>query len=236
MVLVLPRGTKLKGMALDLLFPRWCIGCGKEGDFICHSCCQSLSLIMPPLCPMCGRPQSSGVLCHGCVSGQAEIDGIRSPFRFDGLIRQVIHQLKYNNLRAVAVSLARLLRDYLVTNPVPGEVLVPVPLHRRRLRERGYNQSSLLARELGKLISLPVVDDYLVRQKHALPQARTSNIDERKSNVADAFICRDHRLRGRQVLLIDDVSTSGATFDACAAVLKAAGAASVWGLALAREI
>ncbi len=136
----------------------------------------------------------------------------------------------------MAVSLARLLRDYLVTNPVPGEVLVPVPLHRRRLRERGYNQSSLLARELGKLISLPVEDDYLVRQKHALPQARTSNINERKSNVADAFICHDHRLRGRQVLLIDDVSTSGATLDACAAVLKAAGAASVWGLALAREI
>ncbi|MFC1980427.1 ComF family protein [Chloroflexota bacterium] len=167
---------------------------------------------------------------------KGKVCGILCSLRLDGLIRQIIHQLKYRNLRAVAVSLAQLMRDYLVANPVPGEVLVPVPLHQKRLRERGYNQSSLLARELGKLIGLPVVDDCLIRQTHALPQARTSNIDERKSNVADAFICHDHRLQGRQVLLIDDVSTSGATLDACAATLKAAGATSVWGLALAREI
>ena len=113
---------------------------------------------------------------------------------------------------------------------------MPVPLHKKRLRERGYNQSSLLARELGKLSSLPVVEDCLVRQKHTIPQARTSTIDERKSNIAGAFICRDQRLRDKQVLLVDDVATSGATIDACAAALRAAGATSVWGLVLAREI
>jgi len=134
------------------------------------------------------------------------------------------------------VPLAKLLPDYLITNPVPVEVLVPVPLHQKRLRERGYNQSGLLARQLGKLINLPVVDDCLIRQRHAPPQARTSTVDERRSNIADAFACRDHRLRDKQVLLIDDVSTSGATLDACAAALKAAGATSVWGLVLAREI
>jgi len=151
-------------------------------------------------------------------------------------MRQAIHQLKYRNLRALAAPLARLLNDYLDTNPVPVEVLVPVPLHQKRLRERGYNQSSLLAQELGKLTKLPVVDDCLIRQRHAPPQARTSTVDERRSNVADAFTCRDHRLGDRQVLLIDDVSTSGATLDACAAALKAVGATSVWGLVLAREI
>jgi len=191
---------------------------------------------MPPLCPRCGKPQSSGILCSSCVSWQAEIDGIRSPFRFDGVMRQAIHQLKYRNLRTLAAPLARLLNDYLITSPVPGEVLVPVPLHRKRLRERGYNQSSLLARELGKLTSLPVVDDCLIRQRHAPPQTKTSTVDERQSNVADAFACGDQRLRDKQVLLIDDVSTSGATLDACAVALKAAGATSVWGLVLAREI
>ena len=191
---------------------------------------------MPPLCPKCGRPQTSGMLCPGCTGWQAEIDGIRSPFRFDGAMRQAIHQLKYRNLRALAVPLAELLNDYLVANPVPGDILVPVPLHKKRLRERGYNQSSLLAKELGKLNGLPVVDDCLIRQRHALPQARTSTVDERRSNVADAFTCRDNKPQGKQVVLIDDVSTSGATFDACAAALKAAGATSVWGLALAREI
>ena len=151
-------------------------------------------------------------------------------------MRQAIYELKYRNLRALAVTMAQLLREYFIANPVPGEVLVPVPLHHKRLRERGYNQSSLLARELGKLINLPVVGDCLVRQRHTFSQARTSSVDERRSNVAGAFVCRDQRLQEKQVLLIDDVSTSGTTLDACAGALKAGGAASVWGLALAREI
>ncbi|MFQ6122191.1 MAG: ComF family protein [Dehalococcoidales bacterium] len=218
------------------MFPQYCIGCGKEGEFLCYSCCQSLPRISPPLCPKCGRPQPSGIFCPSCVSWSAKIDGIRSPFRFEGVMRQAIHQLKYQNLRALALPLAKLLQDYLLTNPLPAEVLVPVPLHQKRLRERGYNQSSLLARQLGKLASLPVVDDCLVRQRHTPPQARTSTVEERQSNVADAFTCRDHRLRNKKVLLIDDVSTSGATLDACAAALKAFGATSVWGLVMAREI
>ena len=231
-----PQVAKLGEITLNLLFPQRCVGCGKEGELICSSCRSLLTRVMPPLCPRCGRPQPSGILCASCVGWRAEIDGIRSPFRFDGVIRQAIHQLKYQNLRALAAPLAQLLSDYLVTHPVPGEVLVPVPLHRKRLRERGYNQSRLLARELGKFFNLPVVADCLIRQRNAPPQARTSTVEERQRNVADAFACRDDRLRDKQVLLIDDVSTSGATLDACATVLKAAGAVSVWGLVLAREI
>jgi ComF family protein len=233
---VLPQVAKLKGKALDFLFPQWCVGCWQEGDFICASCQYSLSEISPPLCPKCGRPQPDGALCSNCVSWQAEIDGIRSPFKFDGVMRQAIHQLKYQNLRAIAAPLANLLRDYLATNPVPGDVLVPMPLHQKRLRERGYNQSHLLARALGKLTNLSVVDNCLLRQKYAHPQARSSNVEERRSNVIDAFNCRDQRLKGTQVILIDDVATSGATLDAAAAALKKAGAASVWGLVMAREI
>jgi len=238
---VLPQLSKLKGTALDLLFPRWCVGCGREGDFICPSCLQSLPRITPPFCPHCGLPQSglpqsSAKICTSCAGWEAEIDGIRSPFRFDGVIRQAIHELKYRNLRAIAGLFARLLNDYLIANPLPGEVLVPVPLHPKRLRERGYNQSHLLARELGKLNKLPLVDDCLIREYHSPPQARTANVDERRRNVANAFSCRHRRLKGKQVLLIDDVSTSGATLDGCARALKESGATSVWGLVLAREI
>jgi ComF family protein len=139
-------------------------------------------------------------------------------------------------LRALSETLALLLSNYLNNNPTPGEVLVPVPIHQRRLRERGYNQSSLLARQLSRLTDLPVVDNSLIRQRPSLPQTQTKTVDERRNNVAGAFTCRDQRLKNRQVLLIDDVATSGATLDACAAALKAAGAISVWGLALAREI
>jgi ComF family protein len=233
---VLPRLTKIKGMALDLLFPRWCVGCGREGDFICPYCLKSLPRVIPPICPKCGLPQSSANLCSSCLGWQAEIDGIRAPFRFDGVMRQAIHELKYRNLRALAGLLAQLLNDYLLDNPLPGEVLVPVPLHPRRLRERGYNQSHLLAKELGRLAGLPVAADYLIRERHTSPQARTSTVGERRDNVDGAFACRDRRLEGKPVILIDDVSTSGATLDACARALKQAGAGPVWGLVIAREI
>ena len=233
---MLPKLTKLKGIALDLLFPRWCVGCGREGDFICPSCLKSLPRIMPPLCPRCGRPQLNAVTCPVCVGWEASIDGIRAPFKFDGAVRQAIHELKYNNLRAIAALLGQWLGDYLAANPLPAEVLVPVPLHHKRLRERGYNQSRLLALELSKLSGLPLVADCLVRESYGTPQAQTQNVEERRNNVADAFACRDRRLEGRAILLIDDVSTSGATLDACAWALKAAGASSVWGLVIAKEI
>ncbi len=230
------QAAKLKGMALDFLFPRRCVGCGGEGDFICPSCRRSIARIVPPLCPLCGEPQPGGVLCSNCVGWRAEIDGIRALFQFHGVVRQAIHQLKYQNLRAIAGVLAQDLSDYLAESPVPGDVLVPVPLHGKRLRERGYNQSLLLAQGLGELTGLPVVADCLIRRRHALPQARTATIEERRANVSGAFACVDSSLKGSRVLLIDDVSTTGATLDACAAVLKSAGAASVWGLVLAKEI
>jgi ComF family protein len=126
--------------------------------------------------------------------------------------------------------------DYLQDNPVHGEVLVPVPLHSRRLRERGYNQSNLLAQELGKLIDIPVIDGSLRRIKDSLPQARTTTIDERRENVKEAFTCQGEELKEKHVILIDDVCTSGATLEACAVALKAGGAISVWGFTLAREI
>ena len=233
---MLPQVTKLKRIALDLLFPQRCVGCGREGDYICYSCRQLLSPIMPPVCPTCGRPQPGGMLCPGCVSWPAEIDGIRSPFVFGGVMRQAIHELKYRNLRALAAPLAELLHDYFMAHPVPGEVLVPVPLHRTRLRERGYNQSLLIARGLGKLTGLPIVDDCLVRQQPTFPQARTVSVSERQSNVAGAFACCNVSLQGKQVLLIDDVAASGSTLNACAVALKSAGAASVWGLVMATEV
>jgi len=151
-------------------------------------------------------------------------------------VRRSIHELKYRNLKAISPCLGELLADYLRENPLPGEALVSVPLHPRRLRERGYNQSGLLARELGKHIDLPVIEDCLIRVKQAQPQVRAADVEERRRNVADAFVCRDERMTGKQIILIDDVCTSGATLESCAAALKDRGAASVWGLTLARDI
>jgi ComF family protein len=115
-----------------------------------------------------------------------------------------------------------------------GEVLVPVPLHPKRLRQRGYNQASLLAQELSKIIGLPVDEDALIRAQDVVPQARTKSAAERRQNVRHAFAC-NRNMADKQILLIDDVCTTGATLDACAIALKTAGASSVWGLTVARE-
>jgi len=228
--------VQLQKIVSDFFFPRRCVGCGKTGDFLCASCLRRLPWLMPPICRQCGKPESSGDLCPSCWGSQTVIDGVRAPFRFDGIIRQAIHELKYRNLKAICGCLSELMAAYLLDKPVPGEVLVPVPHHPRRLRERGYNQSGLLARGLGRLASLPVIEDSLYRVKDSLPQARTSTVEDRRRNVIDAFACQNQKLNDMHVLLIDDVCTSGATLEACAVALKAAGVVSVWGLTLAREI
>ncbi len=240
---MLPQLTELKGAALNFFFPRFCVGCGKEGNFICSACQAELKNIQPPLCHKCGRPMvNSSVsrltpqpLCDACTGWQTEIDGIRSVFRFESVIRKAIHEFKYNNLRAIAGGLAKLMGNYLIENHVPGEIMVPVPLHEKRLKERGYNQSALLAKELSTFTRLPVNDDCLIRNRYNLPQAKTKNVEERRQNVIGIFNCINDDLLDKRVLLIDDVTTSGATLNACASALKKAGAKSVWGLTLARE-
>jgi competence protein ComFC len=160
---------------------------------------------------------------------------MRAPFRFEGVVREAIHKLKYHHFRALAPSLAELLAGYLEASPLVADVLVPVPVHPRRLRQRGYNQAALLARELSKMINMPVVEDSLYRAKNTLSQTK-AGVEVRRGNVLGAFVCRDRRLEGSRVLVIDDVCTTGATLDACAVALKGGGASSVWGLTLAREI
>ena len=233
---MLPHIASFKRVALDFLFPPYCIGCGREGNYICDHCSRELAFISPPVCNLCGRPLLPDNRCPGCIGEQSPLDGIRAPFLFDGLVRHAIHELKYRNLRALVPALAVFLNDYLKENPLPGDVLVPVPIHPKRLRERGYNQSSLLARELSRLSGLPLVDNCLVRTVYIAPQAKAASAAERLRNISGAFACRNTYLYGKGIILIDDVSTSGATMNACAAALKSAGAAAVWGLALALEL
>lgn len=221
----------------DFLFPRQCIGCGKVGDFLCSGCCRKLPRILSPLCQKCGKSESTGFLCPSCWGWRSQIDGIRSVFRFEGLVRDTVHALKYYNFRSLSRPMADLMADYLCHSQIPGDVLVPVPLHRHRVKERGYNQSSLLVRELGKIVGLPVLDNVLCRVKDSPPQAKTASVGERYQNVRGAFACQSSgEIAGRAVIVIDDVCTSGATLEACADALKTAGAISVWGLTFAREV
>ncbi len=232
--------ARLVNAAIDLLFPKRCVGCDREGAFLCQECLAELPLLEPPFCFICGQPGRLMMrLCPGCWERPLEIDGIRAPYRMEGAIRQAVHALKYQYVRALSPDMGRLLAEFIAASPDlsgPADVLVPVPLHPRRERNRGYNQSLLLARETGKAVGLPVEDGALRRSRHTPSQARSASQKERRANVAEAFVAEAALAQGRRILLIDDVCTTGATLEACAIALKEAGAASVWGLTLAREV
>ena len=224
---------KYAGTVIDLLFPRWCTGCGREGEYICPSCRNDLVAVEEPFCARCGRPLTEKGVCDNCSEGW-QIDGIRAPFLFGGVIRQAIHSLKYDNLRDIAPLLAGYMYDYLERHSLPADVIIPVPLHPGRLRERGYNQAALLARNLGTRTGMPVMEKRLERHKFTPSLATSPGREARREIVANAFGVNGD-FTGRCIMLIDDVSTSGATLNACAAALKAAGADSVYGLVAALE-
>ena len=224
--------SKLTNQALDLLFPIESAGCGRESKILCDSCIPGLAKLAPPYCRVCAAPDTSSP-CRWCTESPPSVDGIRAPFLMEGPVRESVYSLKYRGVRAAAPDLARLLAQYMACHEPLGKVIVPVPLHRRRLRDRGYNQSELLARELSKLAAMPQANKLLARVKDTPPQVEAADRSQRWDNVRESFQA-DAGAAGLKVLLIDDVVTTGATMSSCAAALKAAGAASVWGLTLAR--
>ena len=226
--------VRLGQVALDILFPIESTGCGKAGGVLCSACEASLTRLATPYCRICGSPGAARSVCQDCSSLPLSIDGIRSPYLMQGPIREAIHGLKYKNLRPTTPALGNLLAQWMRTARIPGDVLVPVPLHRRRMRERGYNQSSLLAKEVSKSNNLPLKEDFLVRQRDTPPQVTMVGRLERSRNVEGSFEAVGN-LSGLKVVLVDDVATTGSTLAACSKALKSSGAASVWGVVLARE-
>ncbi len=225
---------KLGASALDLLFPVQCIGCGKDGDALCEACACDLPRVVSPHCPACWYPDSVG-LCGWCKTSPIAVDGIRAPFLYvrDGLIQKALLDLKFHNMRALAPQLGQMLADFIEAVPLRGEVVVPVPSHPRRLRERGFNQAALIAREFGKSVGMPVDEKLLARVKDAKSQLQMTSRAERRSNVAGNFACT-RNAEAMAILLVDDLATTGGTMSACAEALKSAGASEVWGLVVAR--
>ena len=236
--------SNLTRAALDFLFPAPCAGCGRDGGIICPSCAAGrLTPLTAPYCPICAAPGVSGI-CAECQNFPRGFDSLRAPYRFEGLIRNAIHRLKYNGEKTAAKPLAALMSQYLQSNPadadaaiadaLTADALIPVPLHPRRLRRRGYNQSALLAREIGRNLNLPLQENRLIRVKNPQPQAQTPSPQQRRSNVSGNFACPADAA-GLTALLIDDVATTASTLSECAAALKTAGATQVHALVLARD-
>lgn len=222
---------KFRESLLDLLFPPRCVGCQREGEWFCAACRSQVEMIPLPICLRCGHHLPAGQSCGFCHTFR--IDAIRSVAYFDGALREAIHQLKYGGACVLADPLGQMLAEYVRQNPMAADLAVAVPLHPQRLRERGYNQSQLLAGYLAHQLHIPSSSSVLQRVRHTRSQVGLDG-QERQANVAEAFAAEADQVRGRNILLIDDVCTTGATLEACNAALKAAGARAVWALTLAR--
>ncbi len=221
---------------LDLLFPPRCMGCGRRGGWLCPACDGELRPVSPPLCARCGRQwdgRSGDGRCPACRGTRSGLDGLRAAYYFEGPIRRGIHGLKYRGQRSLAEPLTGLLLPAFDALPWAPDVVVPVPLYPSRQRQRGYNQSKLLAGTLARERRLEMVEGAVLRRRDTPPQIGL-DAAARRANVAGAFAGKPGALAGWRVLLLDDVCTTGSTLEACADAAREAGAVVVWGLVLAR--
>ena len=231
----------------DVLFPPRCHSCRKvaeklTNDLFCPACEEKIRYIHTPLCPACGVPydnsEGSDHICGDCLTAPKPFAVARSVAVFDGILLEAIHAFKYRNKTGMGVGLGRMM----TCDSYPGmdmqgyTIIMPVPLHIRRLRERGFNQSLLLAKVLSARYAIPL-DFVTLRRERDTPPQTTMGRKERQANIKGAFAVADkERVREQHVLLIDDVYTTGSTLAECARVLLNSGAAQVGVLTLARAV
>lgn len=238
-------GLQSARACLDFFFPRACAGCGcpdpEPHRYFCWECRSAFRLVQPPWCRHCGNPVSGRIghayTCSACSQHPPHFDGARAVLRDEGPPAEAVRALKYGRQTWLAADLAELMlegyRTYYAQESI--DAVCAVPLHWGRRFRRGFNQATLLGAPLARHFGLDWHPGILRRIRPTPSQTRLTAA-ARAHNVRAAFRARSSRwLRGRRILLVDDVMTTGATADACARVLKAGGAARVWVLTLVRR-
>jgi ComF family protein len=221
------------GCLIDFVYPPLCLSCHRllerDVEFVCSDCWNTIYVV--------ARESPLFVETAGKLTASGVVDGLVSLYVFEkeGVFQVVVHNLKYGGVQALGFELGRRLGRVIAEQGVSADAIVPVPLHRRKLRERGYNQAELIARGVSEISGTPVWSDLVRRKKYTKTQT-TLTLNDRRENMEDAFesaIKRRGDLKGKTVLLIDDVVTTGATMIGCARVLHASGAQRVIGASAA---
>lgn len=230
---MIKRIKKILNFLFELVFPRNCIGCEACGQNVCERCLGKIKAIRTFTCPKCGKINDNGKYCLECRDDLALFGMLISADYRHGPTKEMIHQFKYSGAREFAPILADLMTQRLYKLKKSKEmILVPVPLYFWRQRDRGYNQSEILAKIIRKKLGLKILNP--LKRKKTKPQVGLSGRARRK-NLEGAFYLRKNvDIKDKTIILIDDVSTTGTTLEECAKVLRAAGAKRVWGLVIAR--
>lgn len=232
--------TTVADALLSIVLAPLCAACTEPLDQptrgpVCGRCWDAIRSFTPPLCDVCGDPLVSwraiDGACPRCSHSNHHISRSRAIGEYDGTLRAIVHAFKYGGRRSLARQLGMRLARHGDTVLAGSDLIVPVPLHRARRRARGFNQAAEIARHL------PVASAEVLRRVRATVTQTDLPADERRANVEDAFAMRrGTSVRGLVVVLVDDVSTTGATLEACARVLRNAGARDVRALTAARVV
>ncbi len=222
---------------VEFVFPPVCAGCRSVGALFCDSCRADICWVSHPLCRLCGKPHDDDIpidgICAHCRQQPPLLERIRAATLYMGPIPHAIWQLKYEGAFALAEPLAEIMLEAWPAWQMPVDIVIPVALHAKRERKRGYNQSMLLAGQLSRSLGWHLLTNGLQRVRYTPPQTGLGR-SERLQNVQKAFKADPGLVAGRHILLVDDVVTSGATLAASAEALLAAGAVSVSAYCLAR--
>lgn len=228
----------------DLFFPPVCLICRtrlacRQDVMFCHSCMDAISLAKEPFCTCCGRVFRNGAggshLCSDCLAGSYHFSKARSVFRYDDSTARLLHSFKYGGRTTALATFGALKKSLAHLEELNDQdFIVPVPLHRNRLKERGFNQALLLAKVFFPDQKERIHPALMERCRWTVPQTGLKG-KERRKNLKNAFKVKDRiRLEGKKILIVDDVFTTGTTVNECARTLKQAGAGDVQALTLAR--
>lgn len=223
--------AKIKGFLLDILYPKFCLGCGLEGVYLCQDCKAILDISQMP--------------AYLTDKKSTKLDGLYFPLAYKErpLTRKLIHFFKYKPyyLKDLAETLSSLITDHFALSGQNLEflrknsILIAVPMDRKKLKERGYNQSEELAKKLSEKLFIPLISNNLIKIKTTRNQMELTK-EDRLWNLTDAFSIRNStEIKDKKIILVDDVYTTGATMYECAKILRQAGAQEVWGVVIARD-
>jgi len=235
----------IKGL-VDLVYPRRCLACKNRltvsafDDFVCPECWCKIKRNLPPFCHSCGRrlqhADFAKNICVLCLKKKLHFDRAFSPCIYDGVLKELIHEFKYKGKDYLGLPLSKLMIEFIQEYDLPIDYLdfiIPIPLHKTRLREREFNQAEILSNYIAKEFKKEVLSDILIRNRHTKRQTDLETGD-RFFNVKGSFsVTKDNLIQGKNLMVVDDVLTTGATSSEAAYALKEVGAGIVFVLTLA---